>query len=143
MDRIIIVVAVAIVAVVVAVVLERRRPEAPTQSRWARPVQLDRADFEARETPWLVAVFSSATCNACGDAVEKAKLLAGPEVAVQEIEVTRRPDLHRRYAIDAVPMVLIADAEGVVRRSFVGPPAAGDLWGAMAELRSGDASQDE
>ena len=43
--------------------------------------------------------------------------------------------LHRRYGIEAVPTVVIADAEGVVRSSFVGPPVATQLWAAMAEAR--------
>ncbi len=32
-------------------------------------------------------------------------------------------------------MVLVADADGVVRASFVGSPSAADLWAAVAELR--------
>jgi hypothetical protein len=34
-----------------------------------------------------------------------------------------------------VPLVLIADAEGVVQRHFLGPVTATDLWAAVAELR--------
>jgi hypothetical protein len=32
-------------------------------------------------------------------------------------------------------VVLVADAAGVVRASFVGPPSAADLWAAVAALR--------
>ena len=32
-------------------------------------------------------------------------------------------------------MILVADAEGVVRRAFVGATSATDLWAAVAELR--------
>jgi hypothetical protein len=56
-------------------------------------------------------------------------------VAVQEAEVTRDADLHERYRIDAVPTLVIADAAGVVRGSFVGPVTATDLWATVAELR--------
>lgn len=121
-------------AVVLALVVERRRPEAPTRGGWTVPHQLDRADFAAG-APWLVAVFTSATCDSCEGAYRKAAVLAGAEIAVEEVEVGSRGDLHRRYGVDGVPTIVIADAEGVVRASFVGPPSATDLWAAMAELR--------
>jgi hypothetical protein len=54
---------------------------------------------------------------------------------VQEVEISARRDLHQRYSIDAVPIIVLADAEGVVRASFVGPPSATDLWAAVAEAR--------
>lgn len=126
---------VVIVAIVVAVVLERRRPEAPTQGNWAVPAQLDRADFARPDAPWLVAVFTSATCDSCAKSVEQAKVLVSDSVAVDEAEVKARPDLHRRYHIDAVPTIVIADREGVVRKSFTGPPSATDLWAAVAGVR--------
>ena len=124
-----------VVAVVVALLLERRRPEAPTAGNWAVPAQLDRADFARPDAPGLVAVFTSATCDSCAKTVEQAKVMASDEVAVDEAEVKSRPDLHRRYHIDAVPITVIADGEGVVRRSFTGPPSATDLWAAVAGVR--------
>lgn len=135
MERLLIAGAVIVVAVVVALILDRRRPDAPTAPRWAVPTQLDRNDFAQPEVPWLVAVFTSSTCDACAGTVSKAEALECGEVAVDEVEVGARPDVHRRYAIDAVPMVVVADAEGVVRASFVGPPTATDLWAAVAGLR--------
>ncbi len=135
MERLIIAAAVVVLAVLVAVIVERRRPEAPTQGSWAVPVQLDRADFARPDAPWLVAVFTSATCNSCDQAVERAQVLASDAVAVDEAEVEARPDLHRRYHIDAVPIIVVADAEGVVRSSFTGPPSATDLWASVAAVR--------
>ena len=123
-------------AVVVALVLERRRPDAPTQARWAVPSQLDRDDFTRPETPWLVAVFTSATCDSCAKVVAKAGPLESSEVAVEEVEYAGRPDLHRRYGIDAVPCIVMADADGVVRASHVGPATATDLWATLAEVRA-------
>jgi len=137
-ERVLLAGAVVVVAVVVAVILERRRPEAPTQGNWAVPAQLDRADFARPEAPWLVAVFTSATCGSCAKAVEQAKVLASDSVAVDEAEVKTHPDLHRRYHIDAVPIIVVADAEGVVRTSFTGPPSATDLWAAVAGVRDGE-----
>ena len=101
------------------------------------PGQLDRADFPEPGAPWLVAVFTSGTCDACAATVAKAQALASPSVTVAEIELAARPELHRRYAIDAVPLLVLADGEGVVRASFVGPPSATDLWAAVAEVRDG------
>jgi hypothetical protein len=40
-----------------------------------------------------------------------------------------------RYEISAIPMILIADHEGVVHRAFVGATTATDLWAALAEVR--------
>jgi hypothetical protein len=62
-------------------------------------------------------------------------VLACDDVAVEEAEVTARRDLHDRYGIDAVPTLVVADADGVVRASFVGPVTATDLWAAVAEVR--------
>ena len=135
MDRFLLAAVVVVVAVVVAVLLERRRPEAPTQGSWAVPAQLDRADFARPDAEWLVAVFTSATCDSCAQAVERSRVLATDAVAVDEVEVGARPDLHRRYHIDAVPIIVVADADGVVRTSFTGPPSAIDLWAAVAGVR--------
>ena len=124
------------IAVGVATVLRRRDVEAPDQgASWAVPTQLDRNDFTRADAEWLVLVFSSATCLACQGTWEKAQLLDSDAVAVQEVEAIADKALHDRYGVDAVPMVVVADAAGTVRRSFVGPPTATDLWAAVAELR--------
>ena len=135
MERILIAAALIVVAVAVAVVLQRRRPQPPTQSRWAVPTQLDRDDFAGADHPWLVAVFTSATCESCGRATAKASVLASPAVAYEEIPYQSRRDLHDRYGIEAVPCIVVADDEGVVRASFIGVPTATDLWAAVAEAR--------
>ena len=129
------VVVVVAIATVVALIVRRRRPEPPTQSTYSAPAQLDRDDFDQPSAPWLVAVFTSATCDSCATARDKAAVLASEDVVVQEIEASARKDLHDRYGIDAVPTIVLADAEGVVQRSFIGPPSATDLWAAVAEAR--------
>jgi len=139
-ERLILVVAVVAVASAAAVMLQRRRPEAPTQGSWAVPSQLDRADFGSPSPRWLVVVFTSATCDTCEAALAKAQPLAGAAVTVVEAEVSAPGGLHRRYGIDAVPTLVVADADGVVRASIVGPPGASDLWSMMADLR--DAAPD-
>ena len=135
MDRIVLALVLTALAVVVAVVLDRRRPDAPAAARWAVPVQLDRDDFTRPTAPWLVAVFTSTGCHSCAGVMARALPLDSAEVAVQEVEVGAEPQLHRRYSIDAVPCLVVADAEGVVRASFIGPPTATDLWATVADLR--------
>lgn len=135
-DRLVVALVLAAVAVGVAAVLQRRRADVPTQpSSWEAPAQIDRSDFDRPDAPWLVCVFSSSTCSTCADVVTKAEVLASSDVAVQEIEAVRDKALHDRYRIEAVPIVAIADAEGVVRQSFVGPVSSTHLWAALAELR--------
>ena len=135
MERVLLAVAIAVVAAVIALVWRRRRPDAPTQSRGRIPDQLDRNDFPHPDVAWLVAVFTSATCDACADVRAKVEVLASAEVAVTAVEHPERRDVHDRYHIDAVPLVVIADADGVVRRSFLGPVTATDLWAAVAAVR--------
>ena len=115
MDRVLVAAVIVVVAVVVAVVARRRRPDAPTQPARRVPAQLDRADFARPDAPWLVAVFTSATCHTCADVVAKAEVLASDDVAVVHVEWQARKDLHERYRIDGVPLLVIADAAGVVR----------------------------
>jgi hypothetical protein len=125
-----------VVAIAVASVLKRRKSDAPTQAGFEIPIQVDRNDFEQPHTPWLVAVFTSATCHTCADVATKAEVLSSSEVAVQRIDYTLNPALHKRYRIDAVPLLVIADGDGVVHKGFVGPLKAQDLWAAMAECRN-------
>lgn len=136
MERLIIGLVLAAGAVAVAMVLQRRRTDAPTQPRsWTVPAQLDRADFLRPEAPWLVVLFSSATCDTCQGVLAKVEQLESPAVAVQEVEAVADRSLQERYHIDAVPTTVMADAEGVVRASFVGPVTAADLWATLADVR--------
>jgi len=106
-----------LVAVGVSLVLRRRKADAPTQGGYQIPTQLDRGDFVSPETPWLVAIFTSATCDACADVANKAMVLASDDVAVQRIDYIDDPALHKRYKIDAVPTLVIVDHRGVVQKS--------------------------
>lgn len=143
MDRLLIVVGLVAVVAIVAVVVQRRRPRAPLRTGYDVPDHLDRRDFERPDAPWLVAVFSSATCATCAATWEKARHLESADVAVQEIEATDRRDLHERYRIEAVPLIVVVDASGSRQASFLGPPRTDELWASVAELRQpgeGDAS---
>ena len=137
MSRVLLVIGLAAAAALVAVVIRRRSPPpAPTRTGWTVPDQLDRGDFARPDAEWLVALFSSQTCRSCAGTWEKVMALESEAVAVQEVSFQDKRDIHDRYGIDAVPLVLVADSEGVVRTSFVGPPSAADLWASLAELRA-------
>jgi len=135
-DRLVVALALAAAAVTVAAVVRARTaPPAPTRTGHTVPDQLDRRDFARPDAPWLVVEFSSRTCLSCAGTWEKVAVLESAEVAVQDVPFQEARELHDRYAIDAVPLVLVADHEGVVRGSFVGPPTAADLWASLADLR--------
>lgn len=143
MERIALAVVLALVALAVAALLQRRqRPATPVRTGYAVPDQLDRADFDRPEAPWLVAVFTSATCDTCRGVWERAQPLTSDAVVVQELEYQAERDLHQRYAIEAVPSTLVVDADGVVRKSFLGPVTATDLWAAVAEAREPGSTPD-
>lgn len=142
-ERALIALALAGAALVVAALIQRRqRPAAPVRTGYAVPEQLDRADFPRPDAPWLVAVFTSATCGACAGVWERAQPLESDAVAVVELELVEAKGLHDRYGIEAVPTTVIVDAEGVVVRSFLGPVTATDLWAAVAEAREPGSTPD-
>jgi hypothetical protein len=135
-DRLVIAAAIVVVAVVVALAARRwRRPDAPTQVRRAVPTQLDRADFDRPQASWLVAVFTSATCDTCAAVVAAAQPLAGADVAVVDVEYQTQRSVHERYRVEAVPMVVFADVDGAVRASRLGPVSAADLASALEAVR--------
>ncbi|MEI6401884.1 MAG: thioredoxin family protein [Actinomycetota bacterium] len=134
MERLLLAFGIVVVVAIVAFVMRRRRDDAPTQVQYSAPQQLDRADFVG-DTDWVLVAFSSATCHTCADMVSKAMVMASPSLSVQEVEFGANRALHRRYAIDAVPTLVLADRQGVVHRSFIGRVTATDLWAAVAEAR--------
>ena len=135
MIRIVVALMVVLAAVAVAQFMKRRDTPAPTQGGFQVPTQLDRHDFPDVTAPWLVAVFTSATCSTCSDVFSKASVLGCTDVAVREVEYTAARTLHTKYGIDAVPALVVADQRGVVRSAFLGPVKAQDLWAAVAECR--------
>jgi len=143
---------VAVVVVVFAIVaaigwwFERhRRTDAPPQSadQVPGPRQLDRADFARPEAPWLVALFTSATCESCQGLYDKAKPLESPDVVVVECEFPRERELHARYHIEAAPLTVVADGRGVVHATLVGAYDATELWTTVAEVRNADGERQE
>jgi hypothetical protein len=133
--RVAIAVALLAIAVIVAWRLERQRRPTPVKVNIPIPPQLTRADFPRPDAPWLVVLFSSSTCDSCGPMAEKIKALESSEVAVADIEYHEERALHERYGVEAVPIVLVVDADGVTRKHFSGNATATDLWAAVAEVR--------
>jgi hypothetical protein len=134
--------AVALVVVAVAVAVarwleSRRRPDAPTRGAYPVPGQIDRDDFPRPEAPVLVVLFSSAACDGCGPMAAKVVALESEAVATCEVEYTERVDLHRRYGIEGVPLVVVADADGVVTAGFVGTVTSAELQAAVGGRPAG------
>jgi hypothetical protein len=143
-ERVLIAAALVVVAAAVAFVINRRRPQPPTQGRAAArdvvpvPAQLDRADFPEADKPWLLVVWTSRTCESCAKATAKASVLRSDTVGYVEVPWQDRRDLHDRYGVEDVPLLVLADEEGVVRTSFVGAPEFGELVTAVATARGAD-----
>jgi len=136
-SRLVIAAVIVLVAFGVAELLRRRRPDAPTQgSIVPLPQQLDRIDFDHTDLVWLAVVFSSATCEACEEALVKARTLVGPDLGLQEVSWQSDPALHERYNIDTVPAMIIAGPDGAVEAAFLGNPPTTELWAAMEAARN-------
>jgi thioredoxin-related protein len=133
--RFVIVGVVVVVALLANLWKRKRQVDAPTQGASEVPTQIDRADFVRPDAPWIVLAFTSATCQTCSDIERKVRVLETKSVAMQILEYTAERELHERYKIDAVPAVLMADANGVVQANFLGPVSATDLWAALARVR--------
>jgi hypothetical protein len=138
--------AAALTAVVVVVALAARRRwratgvSAPGEQGWSLPQQLARADFPRPDAPWLVAVFWSATCDTCHGVLAAAHHVEDRGVVVADVEYGAQPELHRRYGIEAVPAVAVADATGGVHRWLLGPGGADGIEAALAEARGAPAT---
>ncbi len=130
----VLVAALTALAVLIAVVVNRRRPDPPSTPTFAVPQQVDRRDFDDPGAPWLLALFTSATCLSCQEAREVVLPLDLDDLTVQDIVFPTRSDLHERYHIDAVPAIVLADAEGVVTWSYVGAPPSSAILELVQEL---------
>jgi hypothetical protein len=135
-SRLVVALLVVVAAIVIARLLERRRPAPPTRDAYPVPAQLDRLDFPRPDAPWLFVLFSSRTCDSCGPMVGRVCGLESESVATVQVEAKADKALHDRYRIEGVPMVVLADAEGVVRAGFVGSVATWELEDALAKAQA-------
>ena len=136
MDRLLVLAVVAALAGLLAVLLQRWRPSSPMVTGWSVPGHLDRAAFAKPDVPWLVAVFSSTDCPTCASMVAEAHSLAAALVVVQAVPAESAGDLHDRYQVDVVPMLVGADGDGLVRAHHLGPAAPGELRAVLEGARS-------
>lgn len=132
MERLLLVLILAAVASLIAWAASRMQRTAGPTVVGATPEHLERGDFVAADSPWLLALFSSATCLACRDVRTALSAFESGTVAVQDIEVTASPQLHSRYKIDSVPTTVLADADGIVRGAWLGPLSVSDTEDLLA-----------
>lgn len=121
MDRVLLAAALIVVAALVAVLIQRRQSSPEAAPSFSVPERVDRGELAGPDRPWLLAVFTSRTCSTCEEVVGELAPLASPDVAFVEIELGAARALHERYGIGAVPLMLIVDAQGTVRRHAFGP----------------------
>jgi hypothetical protein len=138
-SRLVVALIVVAAAIIVARLLERRRPAPPTRDAYPVPAQLDRLDFPRPDAPWLFVLFSSRTCDSCGPMVSRVCSLESETVATVQVEAQADKAIHERYRIEGVPMVVLADADGVVRAGFVGSVDTWELEEALAKAQVGPA----
>ena len=100
----------------------RRQPDSPSVPKSILPYQLDRSDFNGPSIEWIFVLFTSDTCDACDLALDEVSKISLPNVVVQNIDYATNNSLHVRYEIDAVPILLLADQQGIVQWSFAGAP---------------------
>ena len=134
-SRLIIAAVLVIAAALIAWRLRSQGEADPVHVGGEVPRQIHRGDFPRSDAPWIVVLFSSASCDGCAVMASMVRVLDSAEVAVCEVEFGADRAIHERYAIDSVPLVVVADHEGVTRAAFLGPTSATDLWAALAELR--------
>jgi hypothetical protein len=137
MERVVLALVLIAAAVVVALVLQRRRPEVAAAPSFAAPERVDRMDFGDVDRPWLLIAFTSGTCSTCAEVVEVTSPLAGGDLGFAQVELSEARELHERYGIGAVPLLLLADAEGVVRHHVFGPVSRREIEAVLAEIRGG------
>ena len=109
-------------AIIVAYIANNRRTDSPSVPKISLPIQVDRNDFDMPDMQWLLVFFSSESCSSC---IQVREILSGipmNSIHIQEVSFPQGKNLHNRYAINSVPIVLIANLEGVVIWSYAGVP---------------------
>ena len=121
-------------AITVAFFVNRRNTDSPTVPKSSLPIQIDRKDFEHPETDWILVLFSSDSCESCDKVRQLLKAQETRLLHIQEVTFPKDNFLHQRYAIESVPIVLLAGVDGVVVWSFAGTPHENLLSDALAAL---------
>jgi len=106
----------------------------PGAFSFAAPVLLHRSDFPQPEMPCLLAVFTAKNCQTCSEVWQQQQQFKSASTAVVEV---RQKKLLRRYGIEAVPVVALADSVGKVRWCHLGRlpnSAQGEIKALLADL---------
>ena len=109
-------------AIIVAYIANNRRTDSPSVPKSSLPIQVDRNDFNMPGMKWLLVFFSSESCSSCIQVREILSEIPLNSIHIQEVSFPQEKNLHTRYAINSVPIVLIANLEGVVIWSYAGVP---------------------
>ncbi|GIU85320.1 MAG: hypothetical protein KatS3mg008_2095 [Acidimicrobiales bacterium] len=114
-------------AALVGLVLRRRGSQDAGLDLHGVPVHLEPADLGLSPSEWALVVFTDSECASCASTVRSAREKTAGRVALVEVDYRIRPDLHEKYRVDAVPMLLLVADDGTVDSWFVGPPTDHDL----------------
>ena len=106
-------------AIIVAYIANNRRTDSPSVPKSSLPIQVDRNDFNMPDMKWLLVFFSSESCSSCIQVREILSEIPLNSIHIQEVSFPQEKNLHTRYAINSVPIVLIANLEGVVILSLI------------------------
>jgi thioredoxin-related protein len=132
-ERLVIAAIGVVVAVAIALLAERRRQRRVGAPAFAAPERIDRDDFRRPDAPWLLAVFTSQTCDTCAAVATMINELETDELATQELKVGREREVHERYGVRAVPLLVLADRSGEVRFHVFGPVRRDEVDAALAD----------
>lgn len=91
--------------------------------RWQRPPHPP-VDLEGLGSRPGVVVFTSTDCDTCTEAM---RIVSRAGVATREVTWELEPELFDRYAIEAVPLVVVLDADGRSVLFETGKPDGGRL----------------
>lgn len=135
--------AVVVMSIVAILLLVARKKKPQTQvTSFDLPTQIDVEDFEDPTCELHVIMFSSEHCDGCDSVWDKAQVLSSSTVEVLKASYQDKQGriLHDKYQIEAVPSLVICDADGKTLKAFLGSVTATDLWAAVAELRGAEIS---
>ena len=135
LTEILMVLLLGVFAALVAYFVNRRGTDSPSVPKNSLPIQIDRKDFNEPTTSQLLVLFSSETCDSCETARELLQNYSLDSVCVQEVQFPQQRDIHERYGIDSVPIILVADVDGVVLWSYAGVPADDLFFNMVSSLQ--------
>jgi len=132
----------ALVAVAAAVGVLWQRSTGRVRSRaGARRVVVRPADVETTETfgdRVTLLQFSTEVCTFCPATRRFLSDLAGRHDGVVHVDLTRRPEVARRFNVLQTPTTLLLDHRGTVHSRIGGPPRPRELEAELARLLGDD-----